>query len=84
MGRAMSDELRALLNDVVARRAPDLIPTLSEVEKASHDIRVRVAMILTEELAASALKYDSTPNARGLRIEELIDALTPWCEKPRK
>jgi hypothetical protein len=77
-----SGELARLLEEVLKRRKPELLALVvtTEVRHLTHDIRVELSRLVTEELVETGLLSDSTPSPRGAKLEALVDALEPWRE----
>ena len=75
---ALTSEDQALLRDIVLRRAPALASLLNEmsVRQLTEDQQNELRGIVGDELAATG--YLGTPESdmRGVRLDDLIDALT--------
>ncbi len=73
----MADE-RARLAVVLQRIAPDLIASLWRVRRLRDlplETRKTIADLLGNEAAARGLDRDEAPNAYGVELGELFDAL---------
>lgn len=64
-----------LLREVLANRAPDLLPCIPDHGRLrlGDEQRLRVSQSLAEELVAKGLGDNDEPNEHGRRIESLID-----------
>lgn len=69
--------LRHLLRDAVAHQDPDLLPvvdTLGTV-RLTDASRERLRTAVAAELTASGLDESGGHNARGVQLDDIIDAL---------
>ena len=73
------DSLFTLLKEVLDKRAPDLSRVLVEGSRItlSKDQKRLIQELLGDELCETGLRHDE-PNQRGLELEDLIDAFTPY------
>jgi hypothetical protein len=68
----------SLLREVLERHAPDLVATLlpkAEANTLDRDERSRLCELVGAEFAETGLDADSEPLPRGLKLEELLDAI---------
>jgi hypothetical protein len=67
-----------LLREVLQQRAPELLPFFlakAQANTLDRAERVYLCELITLELAETGIGADSEPNARGLQLENLLDAV---------
>ena len=73
----LTQEERAMLEEVVASRRPDLKGLLLRLGSVplSREEREELRGALADEFVETGLEADSEPNGRGLLLDDLIDRL---------
>ena len=69
-----------LLREALAQRAPDLlrrVATDGSIELERDEMK-DVQGLIADELVATGLRDDDEPNERGLKLEDLIGAFSPY------
>jgi len=66
-----------LLNEALGKREPLLVRRVRDEGLASltEDERSRLTGAISDEFTSTGLQPDDEPNARGLALEELLDAV---------
>lgn len=69
-----------LLREVLTKREPELLGILQDdcIVTVSKDGRAHIQNLLGDESCVTGLRPDSEPNRRGLQLEDLIDAFSPY------
>ena len=77
VAKPLSSEERALLREVVARQAPELLGTLprADLNVLLPDERRRLCDLISTEFMQTGLGPDDEPNPRGLKLESLLDSI---------
>jgi hypothetical protein len=75
--RPLEPDMWALLHEVLGKREPLLVQRVSNEGLASltDDERSRLTGAISDEFTSTGLQPDDEPNARGLTLEELLDAV---------
>ena len=71
----MTDELRALLLEVVQTHCPEHSVAVERIGRLSPEERLALQQATADELVATGLGEGDEPNQRGTRLEALIDVL---------
>jgi hypothetical protein len=73
----LSAEEQSLLREVVAARAPDLRAAALDrgLVGLGHEQLKQIEDAIAREFTASGLREDSEPNARGMSLERILDAV---------
>jgi hypothetical protein len=77
IARRLIPEQKALLREVIARQAPELLPMLPRAELNvlfPHE-RQQLCQLISHEFMQSGRRPDDEPNARGLKLEDLLDVI---------
>ena len=77
---SLPESLSSLLREVLERRAPELLTAIqgrSQVVINEHQKGV-LQELLGDEFCETGLRGDDEPNQRGLDLEKLIDAFSPY------
>ena len=77
--RLRTQQLGVLLREVLEKRLPEFTAVLLNDHEAqvSREVLGRIQDAIGDELCETGIGPDSEPNARGLQLEELIDAFAP-------
>ena len=73
----LKPEMEDLLTEVIEKRRPDmlrLIPPYREIDLTDFE-RDEIIDAVADEFTATGLKADDEPNARGIRLDDLIGSL---------
>jgi len=70
----MKNHLQDLLNSILEKSGCHYVPDPSEGHLGELEVS-KIVDVLLDELSSSGLDENDEPNARGLMIEEIIDAL---------
>jgi hypothetical protein len=86
----LTDELRLVLKEILARRCADVeVFSPQDVFRELTRIeRERVVDALSAELCETGIRSDGEPTARGAMIDRLISYFVPYdrpmCREPKK
>jgi hypothetical protein len=77
----LSEPDLALLREIVVAHAPALIQRLDagEIRLFGSDEWLDLQLAIANELVDTGLRPDDEPNARGLRLEELLNSVLRAC-----
>jgi hypothetical protein len=76
----LPERLFGLLREVLERRAPELSTVLREGSQVviREDQKRVIQELVGDEFAETGLRSDDEPSQRGLDLEKLIDAFSPY------
>ena len=76
----LPERLFRLLREVLEKRAPELSSVLRDGARVvlHEDQKRTVQELVGDEFAETGLRADDEPNQRGLDLEKLIDAFSPY------
>ena len=77
MKKQLTPQLKALLEEVVQKHRPDLLPLLPKAQSAALAADEQGAFLeaISSEFCATGRQADDEPNERGLLLETLLDCL---------
>ena len=76
----LPERLFELLRKIMERRAPALVTVLREGQHVviREEQKRVIQELVGDELAETGLRSDDEPNQRGLDLEKLVDAFSPY------
>ncbi|MFO0982589.1 MAG: hypothetical protein U1E76_12795 [Planctomycetota bacterium] len=76
----LSEQGFRLLREVLEKRAPEFLSIFREDLQVNirREQRRQLQELIGDELIDTGLQENDEPNARGLDLENLIDALSPY------
>lgn len=76
----LSESDFTLLREVIAKRAPELMPLIHERQNVRllGSQRKCIQSIVGDDLIETGFRDDDEPNDRGLALERIIDVFSPF------